>query len=87
MIPPIQSTEYGINSLIFRGSMLWNTVPSNIKQSKSISCIKKNIKSWLGDLCGCSICRDYLFSHLYLLTFNFIIFTGVLISSYKINYL
>ena len=50
MIPPIQSTKYGINSLIFRGSMLWNTVPSNIKQSKSISCFKKNIKSWLGDL-------------------------------------
>ena len=58
IIPPIQSTKYGINSLIFKGSMLWNTVPNNIKQSKSIICFKKNIKSWLGDLCGCSICRN-----------------------------
>ena len=58
IIPPIQSTKYSINSLIFRGSILWNNVPNNIKQSKSISCFKKNIKSWLGDLCGCSICRN-----------------------------
>ena len=58
IIPPIQSIKYGINSLIFRGSILWNTVPNNIKQSKSISCFKKNIKSWLGYLCGCSVCRN-----------------------------
>ena len=45
IIQPIQSTNYGINSLIFRGSMLW-------------SCFKKKIKSWLSDLCACSFCRN-----------------------------
>ena len=28
---------------------------NNIKYLKSISCFKKNIKSWLDDLWGCSI--------------------------------
>ena len=57
-IPPAKSTRYGTNSIQFRGSLVWNNLPSFIKTSSSVAIFKKNIKS-IGNIeCGCLICRD-----------------------------
>ena len=34
-LPPAHSTRHGINSLLFRGSLLWNNLPREIKDSLS----------------------------------------------------
>ena len=55
-LPKIKSSSYGIDSLLFRGSILWNTIPDYIKSSNSLSAFKLKIKNWKGELCNCRIC-------------------------------
>ena len=56
-LPPGKSTYYGTNSVPFRGSLIWNNLPSYIKSSRSVSEFNKNIKNFRIIDCGCLICR------------------------------
>ena len=57
-LPPTRTIKYGINSLAFRGSILWNSLhlPSSLKSTKSVSEFKHKIKIWNGDSCSCPLC-------------------------------
>ena len=55
VVPQISSSNYGINSIIFRGSILWNSVPDYIKSSSTLAKFKVNTKEWKGQLCNCRI--------------------------------
>ena len=56
IIPPIKTKSYGINSFIFRGSILWNSIPNSIKNSSSLEIFKNAIKTWKAELCNCRLC-------------------------------
>ncbi len=56
-IPPARTKTYGINSLIFKASILWNTLPNEYKQSQTVAIFKLKIKKWLGSSCHCYICK------------------------------
>ena len=56
-LPPARSTCYGTNSVHFRGSLIWNNLPSYIKSSRSVCEFKNNIKNFRNIDCGCLICR------------------------------
>ena len=46
-----------LNSSVFRGSILWNSIPDEIKSSQSTASYKAQIKSWSRNSCNCSICN------------------------------
>ena len=52
----VKTNRYGVNSLIFQGTSLWNTVKSEIKDSPSLEVFIKKIKSWDSIKCNCTIC-------------------------------
>ena len=54
-LPSTSTTKYGINSLNFRGAMLWNIVPKNIKLSKTLPEFKRRLKKHLIGF-NCSAC-------------------------------
>ena len=54
-LPKIKK-RYGSESLSFRGSLLWNTLSDNIKQSPTLAAFKNQIKSWTGEKCTCRLC-------------------------------
>ena len=56
-LPNTKTTSYGINSILFRGSILWNSIPDVIKNNQSIASFKKIIKTWTGEKCNCTICK------------------------------
>ena len=56
-IPATKSIMFGIDSIKFRGSLLWNSIPDLIKSASSAAIFKTNIKNWSGDKCNCKICR------------------------------
>ena len=56
-IPPAKTTSYGINSLIFKASLLWNKLPNEYKLAKSVNEFKHKIKKWQGNSCQCKVCR------------------------------
>lgn len=57
ILPNVGKTQtYGLNSLVFRGSLLWNCLPSEIKTADSSKLFKIKLKSWSGKICTCKIC-------------------------------
>ena len=56
-LPTAKSTRYGINSIIFRGSLIWNTLPNCFKISPTLSIFKNSIKSWKCNYCTCIYCK------------------------------
>ena len=56
-LPPARSAYYRTNSVHFRGSLIWNNLPSYIKPSRSICEFKNNIKNFTNVDCGCLICQ------------------------------
>ena len=56
-LPPVKSFRFGLNSIHFRGSILWNNLPSSIKNSQTINEFKVKLKN-LGNIhCTCGVCR------------------------------
>ena len=45
LLPPAKSTRYGVNSLAFRGSLLWNNLPPQVKESQTLEEFKSRIKN------------------------------------------
>ena len=44
-IPPTKTISFGIKSLAFRGSLLWNSMPDTIKSVENVFRFKKGIKA------------------------------------------
>ena len=56
LLPRTKTVTYGMKSYAFRGSMLWNYLPKEIKNSFSKSIFKERIKKWTAKMCQCSLC-------------------------------
>ena len=59
-IPHINSVKNGQESLRFMGPKVWEMVPVTIKNARSLSIFKTNIKRWTPERCPCRLCKDYV---------------------------
>ena len=57
LLPPAKSIRYGVNSLAFRGSLLWNNLPPQVKESQTLEEFKNRIKNLRSIRCTCTVCR------------------------------
>ena len=56
-LPAATSTSYGINLVLFRTCLFWNSLPRSVKCSESILEWKRKMKD-LGNIdCSCILCR------------------------------
>ena len=57
VFPKTKSSRFGINSLGFRRSLLWNNLPVSFKNCQSSNVCKLELKN-LGNIhCICLVCR------------------------------
>ena len=56
-IPPAKTITYGTNSLFFKASILWNSLPNEYKTANSLNEFKTAIRLWEGTSCSCLICK------------------------------
>ena len=54
-LPGTNRTTYGINSLNFRGAILWDIIPKNIKPPEKLPEFKRKLKTQLVP-CHCPAC-------------------------------
>ena len=52
-----KALPFGIDSIKFRGSLLWNSIPDLIRRASSAAIFKENVGNWNGEECNCKICR------------------------------
>ena len=60
VIPSVNSVLKGKNSLRYIGSVIWNSLPIEIREYHSISLFVTKIKQWKAIACPCTICKSYL---------------------------
>ena len=61
VLPKTRSSRFGIYSLQFRGSLLWNNLPVSLKNCQSLKEFKLELKN-LGNIhCTCLVCRYSIF--------------------------
>ena len=56
VLPHAKSTRYGVNSLAFWGSLLWNKLPSQVRQSQTLEELKNRIKNLRSIHSTCTVC-------------------------------
>ena len=56
----VKSVQYGTESIRVLGPKIWDIVPLEIKQSKSLIEFKNRIKQWNPINCPCRLCKVYI---------------------------
>ena len=59
--PRINTVHFGKDSLHYFGSVIWDIIPLEIKNSISLINFKKKIRNWAPDECPCRLCQLYLY--------------------------
>ena len=59
--PNINSVHFGEDSLQYFGSVVWDKIPIEIKNSTNLSIFKNKIRNWCPDECPCRLCQNYLY--------------------------
>ena len=57
LLLPAKSARYGVNSSGVRESLLWNNLPSQVKESQTLEEFKNRIKNLRSIRCTCTVCR------------------------------
>ena len=56
----VKTVYYGTESISYLSPKIWEQVPDEIKDSKSLNTFKRKIKSWVPNSCPCRICKIYV---------------------------
>ena len=51
---------YGKGCISYLAPIIWNQVPEEIKNSKSVKQFKNKIKQWIPENCPCTLCKAYI---------------------------
>ena len=55
----IPSVRYGIETASFVCTGVWNSLPKDLIQRKSLELFKSKIKNWIPENCPCKLCKTY----------------------------
>ena len=56
----LKTVYYGTESLTNLGAKIWNLLPNEYKELKSLSPFKSRISNWVTDECPCRMCKNYV---------------------------
>ena len=57
----VNRSKYGLNSIRFFASKVWQMVPMEMKNLKSFKGYKNEIRNWKPDGCDCKLCKAFVF--------------------------
>ena len=57
----LKTVQYGLNSLAYLGSRIWELLPNNLERLESAEAFKPKIKAWIPENCPCRICKPYIY--------------------------
>ena len=59
-IPKVNTVYNGLESIRYRGPKVWESLPTNIKESKSLAEFKIKIKTWKDSNRTCRLCKTFI---------------------------
>ena len=54
--PKVKTSSFGINSILYHGSKMWNSLPNYVKGAKNVNHFKYLLKKYKHTLCTCNHC-------------------------------
>ena len=60
VIPQVNTVLKGKNSIRYFGPVIWNLIPHEIRNLKTLNEFKEKIKTWKPDSCPCRLCLDFI---------------------------
>ena len=57
VLPPTKTVKFGMHSLSFVGSLIWDRLPRDIKDSQSLNVFKSRVKNLPKNFCTCPYCK------------------------------
>ena len=58
--PKVHSAFHGEESISYLGPQVWDMIPVEMKNLKTISAFKKVVKNWKLENCPCRLCKPYI---------------------------
>ena len=65
----VNTTSFGLNSLRYLATKIWDIVPNEIKLAENLDLFKEKIKKWGPKRCHCRLCKVYVHGVGYIDTF------------------
>ena len=59
-IPQVNTVYFGQNSIWYLGPLIWNSIPTALRNVESFVEFKSLIKNWKPSNCSCRLCKDYI---------------------------
>ena len=56
----VNTVAYGLKSLKYFAGKVWNIVPFEIRNARSLEVFPAKIKSWIPENCPCRVCLTYI---------------------------
>ena len=56
-LPRVRTTRYGLHSLRYAATKLWNDLPNEYRQDMSLDHFKNLMNKWGGEVCKCNFCK------------------------------
>ena len=53
----VKTVSYGKESISYFTPFIWNQIPDEIKNSKSLNSFKSKMKRWIPAKCPCTLCK------------------------------
>ena len=60
LLPNPKTKKYGTDTVAYKASQLWSTLPTRYKNLSSLDLFKSEIKTWNCNDCPCNICRIFV---------------------------
>ena len=60
LLPNPKTKKYGTDTVAYKVSQLWSTLPTRYKNLPSLNLFKSEVKSWNCNDCPCNICRSFV---------------------------
>ena len=57
VLPPTNTVKFGLQSLSFTGSLIWDRISRDVKESPSLNVFKRKLKMFPSNFCTCNICK------------------------------
>ena len=58
--PNPRTVAYGLESFGYKGTQLWNALPSDIQKANDVATFKSYIANHCSDICKCNLCKLYI---------------------------
>ena len=60
IIPKVRTVKNGLETIRYKGPVIWNLLPNELKSLKTLESFKIKIKEWKPQGCTCRLCKTYI---------------------------